>query len=75
MDRVNTTLMEVMCDYLEEIKVVNPHVSWQDLMDTCIVAGGYMAKKSKINNDDYLMYLRSIQIVDEHIPSYFVGEA
>ena len=45
MDRVNTTLMEVMCDYLEEIKVVNPHVSWQDLMDTCIVAGGYMAKK------------------------------
>ena len=75
MGSINTTLMQVMCEYLEQIKVVNPHVSYEDLMDTCIVAGGFMAKKNKINNDQYLQYLRSIQIIDEHIPSYFVGEA
>ena len=67
--------LDVIVDYLIEIKQMNPQLSWEDLMYNCIFAGAYMAKYSKMNKDDYLKVLRGIKIVEEDIPEYQVGEA
>ncbi len=75
MDSLDVSLLDVFCDFLKDVKYVNPDLTYEDLMNSCILAGGYMAKKNKMNKDEYLIYLRSIQIIDEHIPSYFVGTA
>ena len=67
--------LDVIVDYLIEIKKMNPQLSWEDLMYNCIFAGAYMAKYSKMNKDEYLKVLRGIKIVDEDIADYQVGEA
>ena len=67
--------LDVIVDYLIEIKKMNPQLSWEDLMYNCIFAGAYMAKYSKMNKDDYLKVLRGIKIVEEDIPEYQIGEA
>jgi len=67
--------LDVIVDYLIEIKKMNPQLSWEDLMYNCIFAGAYMAKYSKMNKDEYLKVLRGIKIVEEDIPEYQVGEA
>jgi len=67
--------LDVIVDYLIEIKKMNPQLSWEDLMYNCIFAGAYMAKYSKMNKDDYLKVLRGIKIVEEDIAEYQVGEA
>jgi len=67
--------LDVIVDYLIEIKKMNPQLSWEDLMYNCIFAGAYMAKYSKMNKDEYLKVLRGIKIVEEDIAEYQVGEA
>ena len=67
--------LDVIVDYLIEIKKMNPQLSWEDLMYNCIFAGAYMAKYSKMNKDEYLKVLRGIKIVEDDIPEYQVGEA
>tara|TARA_Y100000361_G_C10988022_1_gene252600 strand:- start:346 stop:594 length:249 start_codon:yes stop_codon:yes gene_type:complete len=72
---MDITALPFITDYLYDIKKMNPHVAWDDLMYCCIFAGAYMAKKNNMDRKDYLKILRGIKIIDEDIPDYMVGEA